>query len=144
MFKGPSSLSLDAKGRFSMPTRYRAALQKEGRERIELTITKHPHGCLMVFPRDAWEAFSEKIMALPPEGQWWKRIFLGNALDVEMDAAGRVLVAPELREGVGIDKEVMLIGMGSHFELWDKATHKAKEEEAMRAPPPESFKGLAF
>lgn len=127
-----------------MPTRYRAALQQEGSDKVELTITKHPHGCLMVFPRAAWLEFSARIAALPPEGQWWKRIFLGNAMDVEMDGAGRVLVAPELREGVGIDKDVMLLGMGTHFELWDKATHKAKEAEAMRTPPPESFKGLSF
>lgn len=127
-----------------MPTRYRAALQTEGSERAELTITKHPHGCLMVFPRAAWLEFAQKIAALPPEGQWWKRIFLGNAVDVEMDGAGRLLVAPELRQGVGIDKDVTLLGMGTHFELWDRATHAAKEAEAMQAPPPESFKDLKF
>ena len=61
----------------------------------QLTITKHPHGCLMVFPRPEWEKFRERIAALPMSAQWWKRIFLGNAMDVDMDGTGRVLVSPE-------------------------------------------------
>src|SRR2546427_4644874 len=65
--------------------------------------------------------------------QWWKRIFLGNAMDVDMDATGRVLVSPELREAVGLTKEVVLLGMGNHFELWDKATYEAHEAKAMRS-----------
>ncbi len=109
-----------------------------------MTITKHPHGCLMVFPRPEWEKFRNRIAALPASAQWWKRIFLGNAMDVEMDASGRVLVAPELREAVGIGKEAILLGMGNHFELWDKATYQAKEAEAMQAPTPEAFEDFSF
>ncbi len=127
-----------------MPTRYRAALQTEGSERAELTITKHPHGCLMVFPRAAWLEFAQKIAALPPEGQWWKRIFLGNAMDVEMDGTGRVLVSPELRQAAGITKDTMLLGMGNHFELWDKATYDAQEAQAMQGEMPEAFKDFSF
>lgn len=144
MFQGPSSLSLDAKGRLSVPTRHRAALETEDAGKGALTITRHPHGCLMVFPRPEWLQFRARIAALPADAQWWKRIFLGNAMDVEMDGSGRVLVAPELREAVGIGKEVMLLGMGNHFELWDKATYQAKEAEAMQAPTPEAFKDFSF
>ena len=142
MFQGASSLSLDAKGRLSVPTRHRDVLAAlaEG----QLTITKHPHGCLMVFPRPEWEKFRERIAALPMSAQWWKRIFLGNAQDVEMDGTGRVLVAPELRQAAGMTREVMLLGMGQHFELWDKATYEAKEAEAMQAGMPEAFEDFAF
>lgn len=142
MFQGASSLSLDAKGRLSVPTRHRDVLLATAGG--QLTLTKHPHGCLMVFPRPEWERFRERIAQLPMSAQWWKRIFLGNAMDVEMDATGRVLVSPELREAAGLVRETMLLGMGEHFELWDKARYEAKEAEAMQAPMPEVFEDFAF
>jgi MraZ protein len=142
VFQGASSLSLDAKGRLSVPTRHRDVLSAVAGG--ALTITKHPHGCLMVFPRPEWEKFRERIAQLPMSAQWWKRIFLGNAMDVEMDGTGRVLVSPELRTAAGLTREVMLLGMGQHFELWDKAAYEAKEAEAMQAGMPEAFKDFAF
>ncbi|MCX7693814.1 division/cell wall cluster transcriptional repressor MraZ [Tepidimonas taiwanensis] len=142
MFQGASSLSLDAKGRLSVPTRHRDVLSATAAG--QLTITKHPHGCLMIFPRPEWEAFRQRIAQLPMSAQWWKRIFLGNAQDVEMDAQGRVLIAPELRAAAGITKEAMLLGMGNHFELWDAATYAAQEAEAMRGEMPEAFKDFSF
>lgn len=142
MFQGASSLSLDAKGRLSVPTRHRDALVAAAAG--SLTITKHPDGCLMVFPRPEWEKFRERIAQLPMSAQWWKRIFLGNAMDVEMDGTGRVLVSPELREAAGLSKDAILLGMGNHFELWDKATYEAKEAAAMRAEMPDVFKDFSF
>ena len=125
-----------------MPTRHRDALlaMAEG----QITITKHPHGCLMLFPRPEWLKFRERIAELPMSAQWWKRIFLGNAQDVDMDGTGRVLVAPELRQAVGLSKEVVLLGMGNHFELWDRATYEAQEAEAMQADMPSVFQDFAF
>jgi MraZ protein len=142
MFQGASSLLLDAKGRLSVPTRHREVLAATAGS--QLTLTKHPHGCLMVFPRPEWEKFRERIAALPMDAQWWKRIFLGNAMDVEMDGTGRVLVSPELRTAAGMSKDVVLLGMGNHFELWDKASYDAQEAQAMQAPMPDVFKGFSF
>ena len=72
VFQGASSLSLDAKGRLSVPTRHRDVLSATAGG--QLTITKHPHGCLMVFPRPEWEKFRERIAALPMSAQWyWNR-----------------------------------------------------------------------
>lgn len=141
MFQGASSLSLDAKGRLSMPTRHRDALSASAGQ---LTITKHPHGCLMVFPREEWEKFRARIAALPMDAQWWRRIFLGNAMDVEMDATGRVLVSPELRAAAGISRDAVLLGMGSYLELWDASTYAAKEAEAMQAQMPDVLKDFTF
>lgn len=76
------------------------------------------------------------------DAQWWKRIFLGNAMDVEMDGTGRVLVSPELREAAGISKEAVLLGMGSYFELWDKSTYDAQEAKAMQGAMPGCLQGL--
>jgi len=143
VFQGASSLSLDAKGRLSVPTRHRDVLAATAGG--QLTITRHPHGCLMIFPRPAWEQFRERIAAMPLKEQWLKRLFLGNAIDVEMDASGRVLVSPELRAATGIARDVLLLGMGSHFELWDKPTHDAKEAEALAASQAsEALQNLAF
>ena len=125
-----------------MPTRHRDALlsMAEG----QVTFTKHPHGCLMLFPRPEWLKFRERIAQLPMSAQWWKRIFLGNAMDVDMDGTGRVLVSPELRQAAGLTRDVMLLGMGQHFELLDKTTYEAKEAEAMQAGMPEAFEDFAF
>ncbi len=142
MFQGASSLSLDAKGRLSVPTRHRDVLIATEAGRI--TITKHPQGCLMIFPRSEWEKFRERVAALPMDAQWWKRIFLGYAMDVDLDGTGRVLVSPELRQTAGIAKDAVLLGMGSHFELWDKATHDAQETLALQGPVPDALKGFAF
>ena len=142
MFQGASSLSLDAKGRLSVPTRHRDVLAATASG--QLTMTKHPHGCLMIFPRPEWEKFRERIAALPMSAQWWKRIFLGKAMDVDMDATGRVLVSPELRAAAGISKDTVLLGMGSYFELWDAATYAAQEAEQMKGEMPDVFKDFSF
>lgn len=142
MFQGASSLSLDAKGRLSVPTRHRDVLSATASG--QLTITKHPQGCLMIFPRPEWEKFRERIAALPMDAQWWKRIFLGNAMDVELDGTGRVLVSPELRGAAGIAKDAVLLGMGSYFELWDQVTYDAEEAKAMQGHMPDVFKDFSF
>jgi MraZ protein len=142
VFQGASSLSLDVKGRLSVPTRYRDVLSATARG--QLTITKHPHGCLMLFPRPEWDLFRERIAQLPMSAQWWKRIFLGNAMDVEVDGTGRVLVPPELRESAAIRRDTMLLGMGNHFELWDKTTYDAQEAKAMQAELPDALRDFSF
>ena len=142
MFQGASSLSLDAKGRLSVPTRHRDVLLATASG--QLTLTRHPHGCLMMFPRPEWEKFRQRIAQLPMSAQGWKRIFLGNAMDVDMDGTGRVLVSPELRAAAALTRETMLLGMGDHFELWDKARYEAQEAEALQGEMPEVFKDFAF
>jgi MraZ protein len=142
VFQGASSLSLDVKGRLSVPTRHRDVLSATAAS--QLTITKHPHGCLMIFPRNEWEKFRERIAALPMQAQWWKRIFLGNAMDCEMDGSGRVLVSPELRAAAGISKDAILLGMGAYFEFWDAQAYAAQEADAMKADMPDVFKDFSF
>lgn len=142
VFQGASSLSLDVKGRLSVPTRHRDVLSNAASS--QLTITKHPHGCLMIFPRNEWERFRDRIAALPMQAQWWKRIFLGNAMDVDMDSSGRVLVSPELRAAAGISKDAILLGMGAYFELWDAQVYAVQEAEAMKGNMPDVFKDFSF
>ena len=142
MYQGASSLSLDAKGRMSVPTRHRDALfiQCEGR----VTLTKHPHGCLLLFPRPVWESHREQIASWPMSARAWQRIFLGNASDVEFDSAGRLLIAPELRTAVGLSRDVMLLGMGSHFEIWDAAKLDDSEAQAIAEGMPDVLSNFSF
>ena len=142
MFQGASSLSLDVKGRLSVPTRHREVLLAIAAG--QLTLTKHPHGCLMLFPRPEWEKFRDRIAALPMAAQWWKRIFLGNAMDMSLDGTGRVLISPELRAAAGISRDVILLGMGNHFEVWDSASYLAQEARAMQAEMPDVFREFSF
>jgi MraZ protein len=142
VFQGASALSLDAKGRITVPARHRDSLMALAQG--QLTITKHPEGCLMVFPRPAWESFRDRVAALPMSASGWKRVFLGSACDVEIDSASRVLISPELREAAGLGKDVMLLGMGSHFELWDRAAHAAHEAEVMQQAMPEALSNFTY
>jgi MraZ protein len=142
VYQGASSLSLDAKGRMSVPTRHRDALmiQCEGR----VTLTKHPHGCLLLFPRPVWESHREQIASWPMSARAWQRIFLGNASDVEFDSAGRLLIAPELRTAVGLTRDVMLLGMGSHFEIWDASKLDDSEAQAIAEGMPDVLSNFSF
>ena len=117
IFQGNSSLSLDAKGRMTIPTRYRDVLLKDSHG--ELTITRNLDGGLLIYPRSEWEERRKSIMNLPMKSRGIQRLLVGNAQDVEIDSAGRVLIAPELRNIAGIIKDVVLVGMGHSFELWD-------------------------
>jgi MraZ protein len=126
----------------SVPSRYRDALQGQAEGRM--TITRHPDGCLLLFPRPEWEVFRAKIVNMTMDAKWFQRIFLGSAADVELDTAGRVLIAPELRQAAKLEKEVMLLGMGSRFEIWDKETYDAQEQEALSQGMPESLKNFTF
>ena len=144
MFQGASKLSLDNRGRMIVPTKHRDALnlQSEGR----LTLTRHPDGCLLLFPRSVWEKSRAEIAGWPMSLKQWQRMFLGNASDVEMDNAGRVLISPELRAVAGLDlsAQVMLLGMGSHFEIWEVAGHAKIVADTIAAGIPEDLKHLRF
>jgi len=119
VFQGAAALNMDAKGRIAVPTRHREALTREAGGR--LVLTAHPEGCLLLYPGHAWEPVRTKVMGFPSFNTLaskWKRLLVGFAEDVELDSAGRVLVSPELRNFARLDKRVMMVGQGSHFEIW--------------------------
>ena len=142
MFIGISALTLDGKGRMTVPARHRDLLQAQSSGR--LTLTKSPEGCLLLFADAQWQEFRAKIAALPMSAQGWKRIYLGHATETEVDATGRVLISPELRTAAGIERDVDLIGMGSHFEVWDRATHQAREAAVIEAGMPDAIRDIVI
>jgi MraZ protein len=142
VFQGCSALTLDAKGRISIPARHRDALvsQVEGR----LTLTRHPDGCLLLYPRNVWEKKREQIANFPMSARPLQRLLLGNASDVDMDGSGRILVSPELRTAAQLTRDVMLLGMGSHFEIWDAAEWARREAEDLAKGMPEVLEQFSF
>ena len=130
VFQGTSLLSLDAKGRMTMPSRHREALARDCA--LEVTVTRHPDGCLVIYPRPVWEERRAALSRLGYAARALQRMVLGSAVDLTIDAAGRLLIPADLRTLAGISKEVALVGLGEHFELWD-AKRLAEEEAAAMA-----------
>ena len=126
MFQGAAALSLDAKGRLTVPARHRDALQGTSAPAASsLVLTAHPDGCLLLYPASAWEPIRARIMGFPAldaRFSVWKRLLVGFAEEIEIDAAWRVLISPELRKFASLEKSVMLLGQGSHFEIWNDTT----------------------
>jgi MraZ protein len=122
VFQGATELSLDAKGRVTVPTGHREALVAAAGGRV--VITAHPHRCLLLYPQPAWEPIRAQIMSyssLERQTSMVQRLLVGFAKDIEIDAAGRLLISPEQRRFASLEKQVMLVGQGSHFEIWDLA-----------------------
>jgi len=121
VFRGVAQLSLDSKGRLTVPSRYREALLVRCAGR--LVITADFDKCLLLYPLPDWEPIQQKLMGLSslnPRIRDLQRQLIGYAEDIAMDAAGRVLVSPALREFAALEKNAMLVGQGNKFELWDK------------------------
>ena len=129
MFQGATALSLDVKGRLAIPARHRETLGAASGGR--LVLTAHPHRCLLLYPEPAWAPIRDKVLAassLNPQSAAIKRLLVGNARDEELDSAGRLLVAPELRQFAQLEKQVWLVGQGTHFEIWSDASWQKQME----------------
>ena len=149
MFQGAAQLNLDAKGRLGVPARHRDVLAAACGGRMVLTA--HPHQCVVIYPEPSWAPIRDQLLAVPgldPRTAQIKRLLVGFARDEDMDSAGRILVAPELREWAGLEKQVWLVGQGKSFELWSDVRWRAQQEELLaqlssRGLPP-GFETLAL
>jgi MraZ protein len=121
MFRGRYEHTIDAKGRTSLPARYRDALEATGERRIVLTSALDP--CLVAYAMPEWAAFEDRLGKLPQFDravQKLKRIYVSGAVECEVDDSGRILVPPTLREYARLAKDVLWAGSGKYAELWDK------------------------
>ncbi len=122
MFRGRYEHTIDAKGRTSVPVRYRDALDAAGARRVVLTSALDP--CLVAYTPAEWAVFEERLAKLPQFDravQKLKRIYVSGAVECEIDDVGRILVPPTLREHAHLTKDVLWAGAGRYAELWDKA-----------------------
>ena len=121
MFRGASKVTLDAKGRMAIPTRYRARLEERCDNQLVVTVDRDY--CLLVYPLPEWEEIERRLVRLPTlnrQVRRLQRLMVGYATEVELDGHGRILLSRELREFAGLDRQAMLIGQGNRFELWDE------------------------
>jgi MraZ protein len=131
MFQGAVQLNLDSKGRLAIPAKHRDALLVQCAGKLVLTAD-HQDACLLIYPESEWLPISEQLRKMPSlnsQVRLLQRRLLGYAEMVEMDASGRVLVSPSLRNYAKLDKQVVLVGQGNKFELWDE-TRWAQLSEA--------------
>lgn len=124
-FSGITALSLDAKGRMTIPARHRDALVAQSKG--ALALVESDDGCLMLMAQSLWEQKTASFSETDSDNER-RRFWLGLSDTPEMDSQGRVLINPVLREGAGIQRDVVLLGVGQHFEIWDASTLDAHKQ----------------
>ena len=135
MFRGVSHLVLDNKGRLAIPAKHRESLSSNGSG--HLIVTADPSHCLLLYPLPEWEPIQARLMALSSFNDKIRnlqRLLVGHADDVEIDASGRILVPPALRQFATLDKRVVLVGQGKKFEIWDEGKWLEKTAQAVAFP----------
>ncbi len=112
--KGEYQHTLDAKGRLFIPAKLREQLGDS------FVVTKGLDECLFAYPQEAWEKLEQKIRQLPmSKSRSLQRFFLSSAADVTVDRQGRIIIPPVLRSYAGLERDVVVIGVGERAELWD-------------------------
>lgn len=133
MYSGSYAVTMDAKGRLAIPARVRDQLVAECGGRIVVTA-HHAERCLLVYAEPQWELLAPQIQALPniqsAAVRRLQRKLLGHAAPLEMDANGRVLLPPTLREFAGLDKDLIIAGLGHRLEIWSEAAWAASIDDA--------------
>ena len=150
MFFGETAINLDAKGRLAVPMRYRDALVEQCENRMVLTYSAFDTGSLWLQSEQTWEGMRDEVMALSnfkPAHRSLQRRLVGSATAVEPDGSGRILLPPSLRQVAGLEKRVVMLGMGNRFEIWNENTlnaRRAEEESNLDEQPSAEMARLIF
>ena len=151
MARGSNHISVDAKGRMSIPTKLRDALSGEADGRLVVTVSPSDR-CLLMYAANEWDEVERKITSLPTlnnQTRQLKRMLIGHADDCHMDGSGRILLPAQLREYAYIDRKAVLVGQGSNYEIWDEAHWIAQRESMLsieldEANLPDELGSLSF
>ena len=120
MFRGVSNHTIDAKGRIIVPARFRELI-KNG-DQPGVVITKLDGG-LVAYTAETWSLIEERILALAEKSdamRRFRRVFIGGAFECHCDKQERILIPPTLREYASLEKEIVMVGVLDHFEIWSK------------------------
>ena len=150
MLRGLNELNLDSKGRLAIPTRYRDTLDRHCEGRMVVTVDRDR--CLLLYPLPDWEEIERKLVKLPSYNEparRLQRLLIGHATECELDGAGRILLPPPLREFASLSKEIVLIGQGNKFEIWDAQTWNVRRGEWLQGggddgPLPSELENLSL
>ncbi len=132
MFRGVATLSLDTKGRLAVPSKYRDVLLAQGDGRV--VVTADPSKCLLLYPLLEWEPIEKKLNSLSgfnAQIRSLQRLLIGNAAELELDATGRILLPAMLREFAALEKNVVMVGQGAKFELWNESRWQEQMDIAL-------------
>lgn len=138
MFRGPTKVTLDSKGRLAIPSRYRDLIMQRCEGHLVITVDKS--NCLLMYPQPDWEQLEGQLNRLPSfheAARELQRNMVGGAGEVILDAAGRILVSREHREFAGLDKQVMLVGLGHKFEIWDHDRWQQRQGAWLKSKDPD-------
>ncbi len=131
MFRGINTITIDTKGRLAIPTRYRSELGAE--EKIPLVVTiDTEQTCLLLYTASQWQIIEDNLQKLPSfnaAARRIQRLLIGHATDVELDSNGRVLLPTVLRNYARLEKDVVMIGQGNKFEVWNKELWESMREQ---------------
>jgi transcriptional regulator MraZ len=130
MFRGATKVTLDAKGRMAIPSKYRERVMT--RSDGHLVATVDVDYCLLIYPLPDWEEIERKLVRLPAlneQARRLQRLMVGYATELDMDGHGRILLTRELRDFAGLERQAMLIGQGNKFELWNEERWSARLSE---------------
>jgi len=139
-FLGEFEATLDAKGRFLLPAGFKKQLAQEEGDRF--VINRGFEKCLSLYPMKSWEplfADISKLNDFDPKVREFRRYFLNGATIVEPDAAGRLLVPPNLKEHAGLEKDIVLVAAVNKIEIWDSS----KYHQLFESISSEAFSSLA-
>ena len=129
MFRGSSFHSIDPKGRIIIPARFRDVINASGDERIMITRMDN---CLFAYTFGEWTKIEQRILQLPQKSESmrrFQRVFIGSAQECRCDGQGRVLIPPYLKGYASLEKEVVLVGVLSRFEIWSKENWDHEDEQ---------------
>ncbi|MBT8048804.1 MAG: division/cell wall cluster transcriptional repressor MraZ [Xanthomonadales bacterium] len=136
MFFGETAINLDVKGRLAIPMRYRDSIQDLSSSRLVLTYSAFDSGSLYLYPEQEWERVRDEVTGLStfnPGHRSLQRRLVGSASAIEPDANGRIQIPQTLRQVAGLEKRVVLLGMGNRFEIWNETVLNQKRAEEERS-----------
>ena len=128
MFRGSSFHTMDSKGRVIIPSRFRDLIRAGGGDRV---MVSRMDGCLVGYPLDAWRGIETRLLALAQKSdamRRFRRVFVGGAFECTCDKQERSLIPPMLREYAGFEKDIVLVGVLDHFEIWSRDTWEAENQ----------------
>ncbi|MGO3343968.1 MAG: division/cell wall cluster transcriptional repressor MraZ [Marinomonas sp.] len=131
MFRGIHQVSVDIKGRMSLPARLRDELAQYEDDSVVVTIDPGSK-CLLLYPLVEWDQIQQKLDKLPsfqPQARRLQRLLVGHATDLDVDKAGRILLPAPLREFAGLDRKVTLLGQGKKLEIWSQDEWESQRDE---------------
>jgi len=131
VFRGIHQVSVDAKGRMTLPARLRDELAQYEEEGVVVTIDPASK-CLLLYPLIEWEQIQQKLDKLPsfqPQARRLQRLLVGHATDLEVDKAGRILLPAPLRDFAALDRKVTLLGQGKKLEIWSQDEWESQRDD---------------